>query len=115
MEVKNKEAFLELQSKLVTLHRQVGQLRAEIRIAERQKRKTEITLEDVKALSSQGAITYRAVGKMFLATPASELCEDLTKQLARETTSLKEMMKQQRYFEEKSADYEKNLKELIVS
>jgi len=111
--VRNKEAFLEIQSQMVFANRQLGKLTADVRILEREKRKVELTQEELAQLPSD-AKSYKSVGRTFFLVPKNELKQDMAKRIGDFQSDISEVNKQKAYIEKKAQELEKGLKELIL-
>ncbi|KAM9984208.1 hypothetical protein ACTFIZ_003900 [Dictyostelium cf. discoideum] len=112
MEILDKQAFFETREKLYTLSRSLNIIKQRIQIAENDRKKCLITINELESLSSDTK-TYKAVGKMFVISPMTSLKTELKQQVQKDEEDVKGLINQSKYIDAQITDTERSLNELV--
>jgi len=113
VEITNTEAFAELQSKIIETNRILGQVLNKINICKQEKRRNELTINELETIPDTTK-TYKAVGKMFLLASKPQIKTEIVNSIKKHDSELQMLANQQKYLENEIGDCEKSIKELIV-
>jgi len=113
VQVSNREAFLELQSKLVDTSRLLSQVMSKLQFMERERRRSDLTLKELGEISPETK-TYKAIGKMFLSSSSNSLQIELKTFIQKTEHEMQNLLNQQKYLENSLKECEKGIQELIV-
>eukprot|EP00250_Pteridium_aquilinum_P014146 c21808_g1_i2 orf=124-504(+) len=107
----NKEAFLELQSRLVETTGKLKQVQMQIRSKEAERKRTFLTLEELERLSETN--TYKSVGRAFILEPRDDLIKEHRARSKECETTLSTLQATLEYLERQMKEVENNFKELL--
>ncbi|KAH7276515.1 hypothetical protein KP509_39G010300 [Ceratopteris richardii] len=107
----NKEAFVELQNKLVETSSKLKQVQMQIRSKEVEKKRAILTLEELKGLPETN--TYKSVGKAFILEPQENLIKEYEGRSKECESTLGTLQTSLEYLERQMREVENNLKELL--
>ncbi|KAG0556594.1 hypothetical protein KC19_11G065800 [Ceratodon purpureus] len=108
----NKEAFVELQGRLVETTSKLKQVQVQIRSKEAEKKRSFLTLEELDSLP-EGTNTYRALGKAFVLEPKDELIKEQQTKAEESDTAIAALVSSKEYLERQMKDVESNFRELL--
>jgi len=111
-EITNKEAFQELQSKLVETRVLLNQVSNKLQLIEREKRRNQFTLQEISGVPAE-TNTYKSIGKMFLSAPSEQIIEELQTSITKYEADIVTLTNQQKYLMNQSTTIQNSLKELI--
>lgn len=108
----NKEAFVELQGRLVETSTKLKQVQMQIRMKESEKKRACLTLEELAVLPPDTR-TYLSVGKMFVLDDISELMKQQELKYQECDSTLASLLSSKEYLEKQMREVESNFKELM--
>eukprot|EP00270_Netrium_digitus_P019067 TRINITY_DN740_c0_g1_i1.p1 TRINITY_DN740_c0_g1~~TRINITY_DN740_c0_g1_i1.p1 ORF type:complete len:160 (+),score=32.76 TRINITY_DN740_c0_g1_i1:68-481(+) len=108
----NREAFVELQGRLLDTDRRLKQVLSQERAKEAEKKRAVLTLQELQALPND-APSYRAVGRAFIVEPLSVLMAEHEKQVQDCDSSLKKLQGTKEYVEKAMQEVQSNFRELL--
>jgi len=106
----DRKAVLELQSAVSESRRQLFGVTSNSRTKENFKRKNELTLRELADLPVT-THTYKAVGRMFMATPLPDIRVSLQDNIKKTEVEIANLHSQQNYLEKQLEKQESDLKE----
>ncbi|KAL6079621.1 hypothetical protein QOT17_000732 [Balamuthia mandrillaris] len=113
IDARNKEAFLELQEKLVKSNKDLNEVVQKVVINDRNKRKCRLTLEEIVNLPG-GTRTYKSVGRAFLLAPREDIQKEMETYIQQCDDNVANLQKKKGYLESQIQQYEKGIEELII-
>eukprot|EP01117_Protostelium_nocturnum_P013782 TRINITY_DN5184_c1_g1_i1.p2 TRINITY_DN5184_c1_g1~~TRINITY_DN5184_c1_g1_i1.p2 ORF type:complete len:120 (-),score=44.88 TRINITY_DN5184_c1_g1_i1:113-472(-) len=113
IQVSNREAFMEIQNKMVETSRVLENVKTKSQLAERERRRTELTLNELNN-TPENTTSYKSVGKMFMQAPLPELKKNLEEIAEKFSTDISKLQTQSKYLESTIAECEKNMDELVI-
>ena len=114
MQFAQKGEFAQVQSKLLETNREITALNSKIQMSERARRRALLTLGELSTLN-EGTVTYKSVGKMFLAVPKEQIETELNAKVKKLDFDLKAFADQGAYIKKKQAEYESAIKEVMIN
>eukprot|EP01112_Ceratiomyxa_fruticulosa_P009618 TRINITY_DN2518_c0_g1_i1.p1 TRINITY_DN2518_c0_g1~~TRINITY_DN2518_c0_g1_i1.p1 ORF type:complete len:124 (-),score=28.71 TRINITY_DN2518_c0_g1_i1:151-522(-) len=113
IEVKDKEAFYELQDRLMEQNRNLQQVKARIQMNTNEKKRSQFTLQEINTLPPSTR-TYKAVGKAFILESIPSIKSEISKRIEKIDTEVTTLTNQTKYIERQILDTESGIKELII-
>ncbi|XP_057813523.2 prefoldin subunit 1 [Cryptomeria japonica] len=108
----NREAFVELQGRLIETSTKIKQVNMQIRNKEAEKKRAFLTLEELQQLPDD-TNTYKSVGKLFILEPKSILVNEQIEKLKECDTTIAALQTSKEYLERQKKEVESNFKELL--
>nr|XP_024356797.1 prefoldin subunit 1-like [Physcomitrium patens]PNR33859.1 hypothetical protein PHYPA_023675 [Physcomitrium patens] len=108
----NKEAFVELQGRLVETTSKLKHVQAQIRSKEAEKKRAFLTLEELGSLP-EGTNTYRTLGKAFVLEPKDELIKEQQTKAEESDSAIATLVGSKEYLERQMKEVESNFRELL--
>jgi prefoldin subunit 1 len=88
------------------------QLDAQIQSIIRDTKRTKITQEQISAMP-EDVTSYRSVGKMFIASPKTDIDAFMEAACSKDADKVEELQKKKAYFERRASSLEADLKDLM--
>ncbi|KAI5059984.1 hypothetical protein GOP47_0024404 [Adiantum capillus-veneris] len=107
----NKEAFVELQTRLVETTSKLKQVQMQIRSKEAEKKRTILTLEELQGLPETN--TYKSVGRAFILESKDDLIKEYQARGKECEATLNSLQTSLEYLERQMKEVENNFKELL--
>lgn len=107
----NKEAFVELQSRLVETTSKLKQVQMQIRSKEAERKRALLTLEELEVLSETN--TYKSVGRAFILHPKDDLIKEHQARSKECETTINTLQTSVEYLDRQMEEVENNFKELL--
>ncbi|KAG0564757.1 hypothetical protein M758_8G132200 [Ceratodon purpureus] len=108
----NKEAFVELQGRLVETTSKLKQVQVQIRNKEAEKKRAFLTLEELDSLP-EGTNTYRTLGKAFVLEPKDDLIKEQQAKAEESDSAIATLAGSKEYLERQMKEVESNFRELL--
>ncbi|BBN10590.1 prefoldin subunit 1 [Marchantia polymorpha subsp. ruderalis] len=108
----NKEAFVELQGRLVETTTKLKQVQMQVRNKEVEKKRAFLTLEELNSLA-ENTNTYKSVGKAFFLTPMVTLVTEQKAKTEECDTTLATLQGSKEYLERQMKEVESSFRELL--
>ncbi|KAL2603017.1 hypothetical protein R1flu_017207 [Riccia fluitans] len=108
----NKEAFLELQGRLVETTTKLKQVQMQVRNKEVEKKRAFLTLEELNSLS-ENTNTYKSVGKAFFLMPMATLAKEQKTKTDECDAALATLQGSKEYLERQMKEVESSFRELL--
>eukprot|EP00244_Chara_vulgaris_P002332 TRINITY_DN14078_c0_g1_i1.p1 TRINITY_DN14078_c0_g1~~TRINITY_DN14078_c0_g1_i1.p1 ORF type:complete len:127 (-),score=29.04 TRINITY_DN14078_c0_g1_i1:36-416(-) len=107
-----KEAFVELQGRLMETNAKLKQVSQQLLGKEREKRRAVITGQELDELPSDTR-TFRAIGKMFVLQSRDDLMEELNTVVGDADKETAKLQSRKEYLERQMKEIENNFRELL--
>ncbi|VAH30530.1 unnamed protein product [Triticum turgidum subsp. durum] len=107
-----RQAFVELQSRMIETTGKIKQLQTQMRSKESEKKRAYLTLEELSQLPDD-TNTYKAIGKVFILEPRSLMVNEQEKKLNDSETAISSMQTSKEYLEKQLGEVENNIRELL--
>eukprot|EP00252_Welwitschia_mirabilis_P000881 TRINITY_DN10873_c0_g2_i1.p1 TRINITY_DN10873_c0_g2~~TRINITY_DN10873_c0_g2_i1.p1 ORF type:complete len:129 (-),score=35.48 TRINITY_DN10873_c0_g2_i1:378-764(-) len=108
----NREAFVDLQGRMIEISSKLKQVSMQIQNKEREKKRAFLTLEELQRLSEE-TNTYKSVGKSFILEPKSVLSKEQSDKITDCENTIGALQSSKEYLERQMAEVESNFKELL--
>uniref|UniRef100_A0A0D6R7X2 Prefoldin subunit 1 n=1 Tax=Araucaria cunninghamii TaxID=56994 RepID=A0A0D6R7X2_ARACU len=108
----SREAFVELQGRMIETSSKLKQVQMQMRNKEAEKKRAFLTLEELQQLPDD-TNTYKSVGKAFILEPTSVLVNEQQERLKECDSSIASLQTSKEYIERQMTEVESNLKELL--
>jgi len=108
----NKEAFVELQGRLVETTSKLKQVQIQVRNKEAEKKRAFLTLEELNSLP-EGTNTYRTLGKAFVLEPKDDLIKEQHMKADECDSAIAALVGSKEYLERQMKEVESNFRELL--
>eukprot|EP00249_Psilotum_nudum_P005016 c18507_g1_i1 orf=300-695(-) len=108
----SKEAFIELQNKLVETTSKLKQVQMQIRNKEAEKKHALLTSEELEQLTDD-IKTYRSVGRAFVLEPKAVLLSEQQERTKECDAAVSSLQSSKEYLERQMKEAENNFKELL--
>ncbi|XP_059636761.1 prefoldin subunit 1 [Cornus florida] len=108
----NRNAFLELQGRMIEITANLKQVQTQMRNKEGEKKRAYLTLEELRQLSDD-TNTYKSIGRTFVLEPKSVLVDEQEQKLKDSETAIASLQTSREYLEKQLVEVENNLRELL--
>ncbi|XP_077970084.1 prefoldin subunit 1-like [Styela clava] len=112
MDMELKQAFADLQRKMVETQSQMKIADAQIMQLGREKKRSELTASEISGLPSETRL-FQSVGRMFLLRTRDEIDQNLKASQENSDTKVKELEAKKKYLEKTVKESEENLREMV--
>jgi len=109
----SREAFAEVQKKLVDHQKQYRHLQQQQQTQHREALQAKLTADELEKLSD--APVYKAIGRMFMLAEKAEVVSDLNAVVKKGEERLTVMVNTQNYLEKQMEDCQKSLQEMAMA
>ncbi|KAJ6992767.1 prefoldin subunit 1 [Populus alba x Populus x berolinensis] len=107
-----KQAFLELQGRMIETTSKFKQVQNQIRTKEGEKKRAFLTLEELRQVPDD-TNTYKSIGRTFVLEPKSVLMSEQEQKLKDSETAISSLQTSKEYLEKHMSEVENNLRELL--
>jgi len=108
----NREAFVELQGRMIETSSKLKQVQMQVRNKEAEKKRAFLTLDELQQLPDE-TNTYKSVGKSFILEPKSLLVTEQKEKIKECDSSIASLQTSKEYLERQMTEVESNFKELL--
>ncbi|CAL5196356.1 unnamed protein product [Lathyrus oleraceus] len=107
-----KSAFLEIQGRMIETTRKLKQVQNQIRSKETDKKRSFLTMEELKQVPDDTNV-YKSIGKTFVLETKATLMNEQENKFKESETSITALHSSKEYLEKQIAEVENNLRELL--
>eukprot|EP00761_Pharyngomonas_kirbyi_P010011 gb/GECH01010029.1/.p1 GENE.gb/GECH01010029.1/~~gb/GECH01010029.1/.p1 ORF type:complete len:111 (+),score=34.62 gb/GECH01010029.1/:1-333(+) len=101
----------EVQHQLVQTNEQLEQVKGQVSMTDRRKRRAEIVLQELSSLNDDHN-TFKSVGRMFLHTPVPKLRSEIDEKISEFDTEANRLQERKKKLEEQVVQLNKDFKEV---